>query len=550
MLASVLVHAYPQDYFRNPLNIPILLAGNFGECRPGHFHSGIDIKTQGKENLAVYAAAEGYISRIKMEPGGFGHALYITHPNGYVTLYAHLNDFVPALQQLVRSTQYKQKNWEMDLSLAPGQFPVKKGEQIAWSGNTGGSTAPHLHFEIRDSKNEHPLNPLLFGLPVTDKVAPVAGKLALYDMGRSLYEQDPLTRNLKKTNTGYGPERDTIVVSMKSVGLGLYVNDYMEGSDNTLSIYTAAWYLDDQLQGSLLLDDIGYDETRYLNACADYKTKQQTGTWFNSLFLLPGNKLQRLYTGKDQKGGVLLLPDNQPHRVRIELEDAFKNKSTVSFIVRAQDSLAKPAVACATRFPPNQVNKFEHPNVRFVLDSLALYDTVCMQFTRSYNANDISASYQVHQSFVPVHKYFSLGIKPDKTVPFSLIGKIALIGDDGKSESGSAAKLSDGWYSASVRAFGKYRLVTDTVAPTIVPLQKAGASMKGKKELRFRVRDNYTSVKSLRGTLNGQWLCFERHGSEWFYRFDKYCPAGKQELELTVIDENENERKLRFPFVR
>src|ERR1043165_64897 len=148
---------YPQNYFRNPLNIPILLAGNFGECRAGHFHSGLDIKTNGKENLPVHAAADGYISRIKMDKGGFGHALYITHPNGYTTLYAHLNNFVPKIQQYLRRQQYAKEKWDIDIQLTPEQFPVAKGQQIAYSGNTGSSTAPHLHFEIRDSKTEHPL---------------------------------------------------------------------------------------------------------------------------------------------------------------------------------------------------------------------------------------------------------------------------------------------------------------------------------------------------------------------------------------------------------
>ena len=150
---------YPTNYFRNPLDIPILLAGNFGECRPGHFHSGLDIKTQGKENLPVYAAADGYISRIKTDKGGFGHALYLTHPNGFTTLYAHLNDYAPFLQEHLREQQYRNKRWNLDLSFTPDQFPVNKGQQIAWSGNTGSSTAPHLHFEVRDSKTEHPLNP-------------------------------------------------------------------------------------------------------------------------------------------------------------------------------------------------------------------------------------------------------------------------------------------------------------------------------------------------------------------------------------------------------
>ncbi len=177
---GAIAQQYPQGYFRNPLRIPILLAGNFGECRPGHFHSGLDIRTGGHEGEPVYAAADGYVSRIKMEPGGFGHGLYITHPNGYTTLYAHLNDFVPRIQQYARAQQYAQESWTVDLRFSPGQFPVKKGEQIAWSGNTGGSTAPHLHFEIRDSKTEHPLNGQLFGLDIKDTRPPVPQQLAVY----------------------------------------------------------------------------------------------------------------------------------------------------------------------------------------------------------------------------------------------------------------------------------------------------------------------------------------------------------------------------------
>jgi murein DD-endopeptidase MepM/ murein hydrolase activator NlpD len=173
---------YPTNYFRNPLSIPIYLAGNFGECRPNHFHSGIDIKTLGKENLPVHAAASGYVSRIKLDAVGFGHAIYITHPNGFTTLYAHLNNFEPHLQAFVKAQQYVQKKWNIDVTLKPDQFPVSQGEFIAYSGNTGSSTAPHLHFEIRNTLSEHPLNPMLFGLPIADTVAPVPLTLYVYDL--------------------------------------------------------------------------------------------------------------------------------------------------------------------------------------------------------------------------------------------------------------------------------------------------------------------------------------------------------------------------------
>src|SRR5215216_4132705 len=178
---------YPQNYFRNPLNIPMQLVANFGELRANHWHMGLDIRTQQKVNLPVYAAAEGYIARVKIEPGGFGRAIYINHPNGYTTLYAHLNNFFPALEQYVKTEQYKLESWEVELEIPQNLFPVSKGSFIAYSGSTGGSQGPHVHFEIRDTKTDECLNPLLFGFPIADVVPPTISRLAMYDRNRSVY---------------------------------------------------------------------------------------------------------------------------------------------------------------------------------------------------------------------------------------------------------------------------------------------------------------------------------------------------------------------------
>src|SRR5688500_4548093 len=151
--------SYPQGYFRNPLGIPMLLSGNFGELRPNHYHMGLDLKTLARENLPVYAAAEGYIARIKIEPAGFGRAIYVNHPNGYTTVYAHLNAFNTPLDQWVKQQQYEQESWKVFLELKPDQFPVKKGDFLAYSGNTGGSQAPHVHFEMRRTNGDVNVNP-------------------------------------------------------------------------------------------------------------------------------------------------------------------------------------------------------------------------------------------------------------------------------------------------------------------------------------------------------------------------------------------------------
>jgi hypothetical protein len=540
--------SYPQDYFRNPLAIPIILAGNFGECRPGHFHSGIDIKTEGLENKPVFAAADGYVSRIKMEPGGFGHGIYITHPNGYTTLYAHLNDFFPELQALVRKAQYGQKNWELDMRLQPAQFPVKKGKQIAWSGNTGGSSAPHLHFEIRDSKTEHPLNPMLFGLDIRDKIAPVVSGIIFYNTAQSIYEQETIRLKVNKKSGVYTTVQDTVYAAGGQIYLGIAVNDFMDNSDNTLSVYTAEWYLDDTLKGRLILDDIGYDETRYLNACADYRVHKQSGVWFNSLFVLPNNKLSRIYTGLHEQNGAISLQPNRLNKVKIVLQDAAGNESVVLLPIWKQEGFMKSE--CAVVWAAGKKNELETPNLRVTADPLALYDTICFSYEKLPVKKSVFSRWQVHTADVPLHTYISFSIKPETAIPFSLNNKMAMIQEDGKARAGKAATLNNGWYTASFRSFGVYSLAIDTSAPMIKPLAKNGIILGSKKEIAFLVTDSLSSVRKFSGSVNGQWLCFEQHGNKWFYRMDEHCPKGKNTLELSAEDELGNVRRASFSFTR
>lgn len=540
---------YPQNYFRNPLNIPITLAGNFGECRPGHFHSGLDIKTMGRENLPVHAAAEGYISRIKTEPGGFGHALYIRHPNGYTTLYAHLNDFAGPIQKYLRQKQYELQRWDVDLQLSPTQFPVKKGQQIAWSGNTGGSTAPHLHFEIRNTQTEHPLNPELFGMPVKDNIAPVPTIVAVYDLLHGIYNHAPQEYRLRKKGNTYMPLKDTLQSDALINGIGLDVNDFMNGSHNTLAFYTAKLYMDEQLQCSVRLDDIGYDETRYVNAYADYSTKKLEGKWIQCLFELPGNQLDHIYELNAIRGG-LDLKDRATHKIRIALEDGMGNKSNISFYLRYSGKANKDSLC--NIFHAGQMNLFEHPNVKFKLDETELYDNMCFKLNSiPDDASTFSDKYMIGTPNVPVHHYFDLYIKPNKPIPFALRDKVAMIYSDGKSEDGVEAMAeAEGWYKSSVRALGTYWLAADTTAPVITAKQKEGGNFAQASRLSFVIRDDMTYVKTFRAELDGAWVCLEQHRDNYFYEFDEHCSKGKHILVITASDGNDNQQTLQFTFTK
>lgn len=553
---------YPQEYFRNPLDIPIFLAGNFGECRPGHFHSGVDIKTLGKENQPVHAAADGYISRIKMEKGGFGHGLYITHPNGYTTLYAHLNDFVPQLQKYLKKEQYAKKHWDVDIQLTPDQFPVKKGQQIAWSGNTGASTAPHLHFEIRDTKTEHPLNPELFGLPIVDNEPPVPVEVAFYNLSRSIYEQSPVLVTLKKSgqvftllksNNEYYPAKDdTINVDRDMLGIGINIDDYMDGSENTIAFLSAKLYVDDSLQTEISLDNIGYDETRYINAYADYKTKELQHKWIQCLFKLPGNHLDSIYRFLNNHDGYINANDKKMHKINIVFTDDRNNTSSILFYISPSNHFTPPVIVnTVKKFIVNRENNFTDPNVTFSLDSRQLYDGFDFIFGKIPGVDVYSDTFLLHYSYVPVHHYFDLKIKPNKPIPTTMANKVVMMYSDGKDEGGRAASAAEnGWYKARVRNFGSYWLDVDTTPPVIKSMQKNGANLSKAKQITFEVKDEMTSVKSFSGYLDGKWICFEQHNDLFFYKFDEHCPKGKHKLVFRAEDENGNAQTFQLTFTR
>lgn len=543
---------HPKGYFRNPLDIPISLAGNFGECRSNHFHSGLDIKTQGKENMKVYAVADGYISRIKMEPGGFGHALYVTHPNGYTTLYAHLNDFIPEVQKFVRQQQYKKESWTVDVPVPADMFPVKKGQQIAWSGNTGSSTAPHLHFEIRSTQTEHPLNPQLFGFEIEDTIAPKPIELAVYNTGRSIYEQDVQLVTLRKNGSGY--TFDTVYVNSPDAGLGVHANDFMNGSSNTLNFYTATLSANNEQLLNIRLDDIGYDVTRYLHAYVDYKARKQTNKWIQLLFQLKDNKLNHIYEyrggGKAQRG-TINLEAKRVQPIRITLTDATGNATNISGVLAYKPfDVYTTEIQCTNFFTAGRPNRFQNKNINLRLQENALYDDVCFTYSKTSHANGYSDVHRVHRNYVPLHMWVDFFITPDNNVLADRRSKVAMVYIDGKEETGKAATYVDGAYKASIRNFGDYKLVVDTDAPELVAQQKDGSDLSKASRISFTAKDEVTSVKSFRAELDGIWLLFEQRGNTWFYEFDEHCPKGKHTLIVKVSDENDNTRTLRYNFTR
>ncbi|RYZ96109.1 MAG: M23 family metallopeptidase [Sphingobacteriaceae bacterium] len=318
---------YNKTYYTWPVGAIKAIVANFGELRPNHYHMGLDCRTEQVENKPVLAAADGYIAKVKVEPWGFGRVIYINHPNGHTTLYAHMNDFYPALETYVKQQQYKLKSWNVFLDIPADLFPVKQGMQIGFSGNTGGSQGPHVHFEIRDTKTDKVLNPLSMGFPITDNIAPGILRLAVYDRSLSTYEQTPRIYPLKKVNGIYSVAGAGIKVNTDKVSFAITAYDQYSGSTNQNGIYEAVLYDEGRPVCGFRMDSISYAETRYLNAHIDHRFRAAGGSYLQHLSRLPGND-GGIYKS-DGNDGVIDLATGEAKNIRIIVADPNGNSSNL-----------------------------------------------------------------------------------------------------------------------------------------------------------------------------------------------------------------------------
>jgi hypothetical protein len=528
---------YPQNYFVYPVDkAQVGIVANFGELRPNHWHMGLDCRTNAQENYPILAAAEGYIAKVKIEPYGFGNALYINHPNGFTTLYAHLNDFFPELQAYVKQQQYAQKKWNVFLDIPKDLFKVTKGMFIAKSGNTGGSMGPHLHFEIRDTKTDKVLNPLRFGFNLPDKVAPTVTSLVLYDRNKSTYEQSPLNIPIIKKGNQYF-SKDTFMLNTDCFSLAIGAYDQLSATPNQNGIFAATMYIDDQPITAFRLDSIDYNETRFLNAHIDYKLKYNGGKYLQHLSALPGNTIAA-YTTFKSDGSQIEVVDNQSHKVFIEVLDANNNKCTISFYVKKKttaSSLKENTTVPYNAWHPGAYSSTKIENLEIKLAPSSLYDFIVPD-VKSIAANSISNKFMVHYPYVPVHNDLEIYITPKLKIDASLQNKIIMLQEiKGKTEGLAASIQKNGAYKSTVRSFGNYSLAVDTTAPVITP---NGFSNNGKVSniVRFKIKDNYTSIKSCNAFIDGTWVLVGFKGENFYYKVDENCPAGKHELKIEATD--------------
>ena len=545
-----------REYFRSPLNIPIVLSGNFGELRSNHFHSGIDIKTEGRTGLPVYAAAQGEVSRIRIGPFGFGLALYIDHPNGQTTVYGHLEKFRDDIQEYARKNQYKQESFDVDLTVPQGTFSIKKGEQIAWSGNTGGSGGPHLHFEIRNTKSQHPINPLLFDLPIKDEMKPKILSAMIYPLSDDALVDGSNNERLIETvfyNGAYHLKSNPIVPVYGDIGFGLQTIDYLDGSWSKCGIYEIKLAVDEKPVYTFLMNELDFDETRYINSHIDYGYYRTHYKRIHKSWVEPGNKLNNYPVLIDR--GIVNLTDEKVHNIRYEIQDAYGNASALEFKVQSKKGNAAPTKQTGRLIPFDENTDVIKPGLKAHFKNGTFYSNFHLQYEeRPANNLYFSKLYQLHNDQVPVQQSYELSIRADE-LPAKLRSKalLAVVNEKNGRKWSMGGSYDKGWVTANVRQLGIFAISVDTIAPTIQPLSISGHNrLTEPSRIRFKIKDDFSGIDSYRGEIDGAWVLFEYDAKNDLITYDfdsKRLQAGKNhQLVLKVTDNKGNEAQYEATF--
>jgi len=542
---------YPKDYFSSPLEIPTQLSGNFGELRPNHFHAGFDYKTQKKEGLNVHAAAEGYISRIKISTFGYGKAIYITHPNGFTTVYGHLSSLSPKIDSYLKAEHYKMKSYEVDLYLKPTDILISKSEIVALSGNTGGSDGPHLHFEIRDTQTEKIINPFFFGFDtaIKDTQKPVITNLFVYPLDENSVvnkSKNPFMINLSLQKDGnYNSDK---ILAKGPIGFGINTYDLSDLAWDRNGVYKVETFLNGKTIYGYQFDTYAFDQMRYVNALIDYDRYKKTGQRIQKLFMKTPFTLSII--NQYDENGKLAISQNTNFNYRIEVSDFNSNKTTITIPIEFSNEEATDTLKVKkTKFliKSDKEYNFEKGNWSFYVSKETFYDDFYLNFEEKEN------SLFLDNENIPVHSNFlvsvvdSISSKEDKEKMF--IGSV-----EDKKINFNYTKLKDNTFSTYTKNWGKFSLIKDTVPPTIKTTKSVeGKWISDKKSIEFTISDALSGIKTYDGYLNENWILFEYdYKTKKIVHFfdDGIVAEGQNNLKVVVTDNVGNSSIFETQFFR
>lgn len=533
-----------ERYYTSPVKIPLLLSGSFAELRSNHFHSGIDIKTQGVTGIPVYSVADGYLARIAVSPGGYGKALYINHPNGTTSVYGHLSRFNPAIEKYIKEIQYEKKSFQVDVQVASYLFRLKKGEQIALSGNSGSSGGPHLHFEIRDTKSEEPLNPLEYNFPVTDNIPPKIFSVLIVPLSGDSqvnYAKQQQTFPVVFYDGKYHIKGNPAISVWGKIGVAVQANDYFNGTYNKCGINFLRMSVNNEEQFTFQLNRFSFDNSRYINSHMVYDEYMSSKRKYIKTWLDPGNQLPIYHHNGSM--GIITPGKNKLQKVEIELQDSYGNTSVLNFSLKGDYKEIPIAEADTTPvFKYNRENIFSNHEVQVRIPKGALYTNFNFSYKKEPATDNFYTDYHfIHNKTVPLHKSASIKIKVD-SLPAELESKVVMVKVDEFTGNFSAAggTYNNGWVETSTPYLGVYSVTVDTIPPTIIPLSISANKLTESSRIRFKITDDLAGIKTIDGLLDGKWALFEYDAKTaritHYFDKDRFEFNKRHQIKLTVTD--------------
>jgi hypothetical protein len=540
-------YSYPKDVFIPPMDLPLELSGSFSELRSVNFHSGIDVRVINRSHRRVYAVGDGYISRIKVEPAGYGNALYITHPQGYVSVYAHLDFFSKDVAELIKKIQYQKQSFFIDVTFPADSLQVKKGEVIGIAGNTGYSFGAHLHFEMRDAVTEETIDPLLFGFKVADVSAPQFRELKIYSHGNSTINEknyDIVYSTSRQSNGNYG-----IAVTPKASGavsFGFEVLDKQNASNpNRLGLRTLKVWVDDSLLVHIEFDRLDFSVVRHQLAFIDFPHREKTKKRFQRTWKKPGNQLPFYKYIRDD--GILYITENKHYRVKCYIEDIGGNTANLLFSINGtvHDS-PDYGVQCAenqVEFRWDTLTMWAGNYTQVIMDKGALFSNECVRIVETPHTQSVYAPGLNLISDEALSGFYNIRFSPSVTLDDINGMTVAMVNSKGELN-GITTVFSDGWFEARTRSFGTFILVKDTTAPQVKPVKlPANSNVSSLKRLSFKVTDDVCGIASYNAYINDSWVLLEYDlkYDDMYYIIDEKMPTGSFVFKVVVSDRCGNE---------
>ncbi|CAK7029812.1 MAG: hypothetical protein BACD_01766 [Bacteroides rodentium] len=524
--------------FIPPFDFPITFSGNFGEIRANHFHGGLDFKTGGTIGKPVRALADGHISRIRVTHGS-GYVLDVAYDNGYSTINRHLSAFVGDVARRVEDLQYEKESWEVEITPEPGEYPVKAGQIIALSGNTGYSFGPHLHLDMIETATDEYIDPLPFFMDkVKDKTAPRAEGIMLFPQpGKGVVEG-------KQARRAFPAHPAKPITAWGLIGAGIRAYDYMDGVQNKYGVKTVILEVDGEEVFRSTVDRFAYEENRYINSWTH-------GQYMKS-FIEPGNRLRMLQASNGNRG-LVEINEERPYRFVYTLSDALGNTSKVRFTVQGQKTTIAPVEhreKYALKW--DKVNYLQEPGLELVIPKGMLYDDVLLNYSVRADSGDIAFTYQLNDTRIPMHDACDLRIGLRRR-PVEDMTKYYVAGVTERGRKYRiGGKYEDGVMKVRIRDLGTYTVAVDTVPPVITPLNQAQWGRTGK--IIFKAKDKETGINTYRGTIDGKYALFGKPNSISGNLVCELDPkhvekGGKHVVEMTVTDGCGNRTTEQFDFV-